>query len=249
MSCTVLVLAKNEEKNIRECLLSCLAFADEMIVIDDYSEDRTADIAGELGAKVIQRPMAGNWGEQQTFAIQQASSDWIFFIDADERCTSALADEISGICKQKEYAAYWVRRLNFFNHKRVKYGMLSPDWVARLMPKKGSSVEGYVHPKIIYDVPEKKLKGDMLHYTYETWEQIERKMQKYSSLAAKKYHQEGKKSNFVVDVSIRPLFAFLKMYILKRGFLDGAIGLALSVNYANYTLSKYFKLYELNTKK
>ena len=248
MSCSVLILAKNEEKNIRDCVLSCSGFADEVIVIDDFSEDNTAIIASKIGAKIIQRSMAGNWGAQQTFAIEQATSDWVFFIDADERCTPDLAAEIKKIVQTKNFAAYWVRRLNFFNHKRVKHGMLSPDWVARLLPREGSSVEGYVHPKIIFNAPEKKLKGNMLHYTYETWDQIERKMQKYSSLAAKKYHQEGKKSHFIIDVSIRPFFAFIKMYFFKLGFLDGTIGLALSINYANYTLSKYFKLDELNSR-
>ncbi len=248
MTCSVLVLVKNEERNIRECILSCSVFSDEIIVVDDFSEDNTLEIAKKLGAKTFQRSMSGNWGEQQTFAIQQATSDWVFFIDADERCTPDLSNEIKKIVQTKNFAAYWVRRLNFFNHKRVKHGMLSPDWVARLLPREGSFVEGYVHPKIIFNAPEKKLKGNMLHYTYETWDQIERKMQKYSSLAAKKYHQEGRKSCLIFDIAVRPLFAFLKMYLFKAGFLDGLIGFALSFNYANYTLAKYFKLYELNSK-
>ena len=248
MTCSVLVLARNEEKNIQACLESCSHFADEIIVIDDFSTDKTLEIARNCGAKVIQRSLNGDWGAQQTFAINQATKDWLFFIDADERCTPELSAEITPIIKTKEYAAYWVKRLNFFNHKRVKHGMLSPDWVMRLLPREGTKVEGYVHQTMIFHAPEKKLKNSMFHYTYETWDQIERKMQKYSPLSARKYFDEGRKSNFIFDISIRPLFAFIKMYILKLGFLDGTIGLALSINYANYTLSKYFKLYELNSR-
>lgn len=246
MSCSVLILARNEQKHIKDCIESCRSFADEVVVVDDFSTDDTKKIAESLGAKVVQRSMNGNWGEQQTFAIEQATCDWIFFIDADERCTPELAAEIQSVKETKEYFAYWVKRINHFNRKRVRFGVLSPDWVVRLMPRKGSYVTGYVHPKLWYEVPEKKARNAMLHYTYDTWAQYESKMNKYSTLAARKYFEEGKKSRYVFDVVCRPLFSFLKMYLFKLGFLDGALGFALSVNYTSYTLAKYFKLSELN---
>lgn len=246
MSCTVLILAKNEEKHIADCIDSCRAFSDEVVVIDDFSTDKTAEIAQAHGARIVQHAMNGDWGQQQTFAVEQATCDWIFFIDADERCHPDAADEIQKIVQTKNYKAYWIQRLNYFNGKRVRFGMLSPDWVVRLLPKKGTSVTGFVHPKIIFDAPEAKLKGKMTHFTYQSWAQLEGKMNKYSTLAARKYFEEGKKSRPLFDLAMRPFFAFIKMYFLKRGFADGLIGFALSINYAAYTLAKYFKLKELH---
>lgn len=246
MSCTVLILARNEEKHIADCIESCRSFSDEVVVVDDFSTDKTAEIALAHGARIVQRAMNGDWGQQQTFAVAQASNDWIFFIDADERCHPDAAAEIQRIVQTKDYKAYWIQRLNYFNGKRVRFGMLSPDWVVRLLPKKGTSVTGFVHQKIIFDAPEAKLKGKMTHFTYRSWTQLEGKMNKYSTLAARKYFEEGKKSRPMFDLAARPLFAFIKMYVFKLGFADGLIGLALSLNYANYTLAKYFKLNELN---
>lgn len=238
---SVLILAKNEEKNICECISSC-SFASEVIVIDDGSTDKTKEIAEGLGARVIQHSMNGDWGGQQTFAIQQAKYPWIFFIDADERCTPELCAEIAEKVEQGDKYGYWVRRINHFKHKIVKHGPLSPDWVCRLMPTEGSYVEGFVHPKIVHQFKDKRLKYDMLHYTYETWEQYLNKMNHYSTLAAKKNMEQGKKSNFILDIILRPAFAFFKMYILKLGILDGQIGYMLCKSYANYTMNKYIKM-------
>ena len=238
---SLLILAKNEERNIKECIESC-PFADEIIVIDDNSDDKTKEIAESLGAKVINRSMNGDWGGQQTFAIEQASCEWIFFIDADERCTPELSAEIKNTVAKGDKYGYWVRRINHFKHKVVKHGPLSPDWVCRLMPREGSYVEGFVHPKIVHQFKDKRLTKNMLHYTYETWEQYLRKMNQYSTLAAEKSRKEGKTCNFFFDIIFRPAFAFFKMYILKLGILDGMLGVILCLNYANYTLNKYVKL-------
>ena len=238
---SVLILAKNEEKNISDCINSC-SFAGEVLVIDDGSTDNTRQIAESLGARVIHRSMNGDWGGQQTFAIEQARNPWIFFIDADERCTPELAKEIREKVENGDKFGYWVRRINHFNRKMVKHGPLSPDWVCRLIPTEGSYVEGFVHPKIVHQFEDKRLCHDMLHYTYDTWEQYLNKMNHYSTLAAKKNIENGKKSIFLLDIILRPAFAFFKMYILKLGVLDGQIGYMLSKNYANYTMNKYIKM-------
>ncbi|MCF7528774.1 glycosyltransferase family 2 protein [Neisseria lisongii] len=238
---SLLILTKNEEKNIRDCIESC-TFADEIIVIDDNSDDTTPQIAESLGAKVITRSMSGDWGGQQTFAIEQAKSDWIFFIDADERCTPELCAEIKTVVGQGKPFGYWVKRINHFQRKLVRRGPLSPDWVCRLMPRTGSRVEGFVHPQIIHQHKNKKLKNPMLHYTYETWDQYLRKMNQYSTLAAEKYRKENKSSRPFMDIFLRPMFAFIKMYFFKLGFLDGMLGYILCKNYANYTMNKYVKL-------
>lgn len=242
---SILILAKNEEQNIRDCIESVTSFADEILVIDDFSDDRTAEIAIELGAKVIQHAMNGDWGGQQTFAINQASSKWILFLDADERISEPLAKEIKKTVENDESKAYWIERRNKFHHNKATHGVLRPDYVLRLMPAEGSYVEGYVHPAIITPYPTEKMKGHMFHYTYDNWHQYFNKFNNYTTLAANKYKDAGKSCSFFKDIMIRPAWAFFKVYILDRGFLDGKMGFILSVNHYFYTMIKYVKLYYL----
>lgn len=241
---SVLILAKNEERNIGDCIESC-KFASEIIVIDDNSTDNTKSIAEKLGARVINRSMNGDWGGQQTFAIQQARNPWIFFIDADERCTPELEKEISVAVEKNAQIAYWIKRKNRFKYDHAEHGILRPDYVCRLMPAKDSYVEGYVHPAIITPYPNKKLKGFMYHYTYDNWAQYFNKLNNYTTLAAEKYKKNGKKVSFVKDIILRPLWAFIKVYIIDRGFMDGKLGWIFSVNHYFYTMTKYVKLYYL----
>lgn len=241
---SVLILARNEKQNIVDCINSC-SFAKEVIVIDDNSTDETKQLAEELGARVINRAMNGDWGGQQTFAIQQAKCPWIFFIDADERCTPELAKQIEAAVNKNEQIAYEVQRHNRFHFDKATHGTLRPDYVTRLMPTKDSYVEGYVHPAIITPYPHKKLDGFMYHYTYDNWQQYWGKFNNYTTLAAEKYKKEGKKCSFVKDIFFRPLWAFIKVYFIDLGFLDGRLGWILSVNHYSYTMTKYVKLYYL----
>ncbi len=112
---STLILAKNEERNMADCIAS-VAFSDEILVIDDFSTDRTKEIAESLGARVVQRAMNGDWGGQQTFAIQAATYEWVFFIDADERVSEPLAKEIRATVEKGERNAYWIKRVNRFHH-------------------------------------------------------------------------------------------------------------------------------------
>lgn len=241
LNLSVLILARNEEKNMRDCIAS-VAFADEIIVIDDNSTDGTKQICEELGAKVYNRAMNGDWGGQQTFAIQQATCEWIFFIDADERVTPRLAEEIKATVIKNEKFGYWIKRINHFKQQRVDYGVLRPDYVCRLMPREGSYVEGFVHPTIVHQYKDEKLKGEMIHYTYSSWEQHLNKFNNYTTLAAEKMYKEGKRCNVIFDLVTRPIFSFIKMYVLQGGFRDGVIGWELSCLHFAYTLTKYVKL-------
>lgn len=241
---SVLILAKNEEKNIEACIKS-VAFAKDILVINDFSTDKTKEIAETLGARVIERSMAGDWGGQQTFAIKQAKYNWILFLDADERISSELADEIQKVVKEGNEFAYWIKRENKFHHNTATHGVLRPDYVCRLMPAKGSYVEGYVHPAIITPYQNKKLKNKMYHYTYDNWDQYFGKFNNYTKLAAEKYKKEGKPVSFLSDIVLRPLWAFIKVYFLQGGILDGKMGWILSLNHYFYTMNKYVKLYYL----
>lgn len=242
---SVLILAKNEAENIRACIESCRPFAAEVVVIDDFSDDDTAQIAEECGARVVRRALNGDWGAQKTFAVQQAACPWIFVIDADERCTPELAGEIRKAANAGEQTAYRVTRLNHFGGRPVRHGPLSPDRVTRLLPREGVRIEGLVHEKTVHPYPEKNLAAPMLHYTYDNWDQYLAKMNRYSALSAERYLREGRRPRPFADLWLRPQIAFVKMYFLKLGFLDGALGYALAKNYANYTLNKYIKLQEI----
>lgn len=249
MGCSVLILAKNESAHIADCIESCRLFATEFVVIDDFSTDNTKTIVEGLPhTRVIQRALNNDFGTQQTFGLSQCREEWVFMIDADERCTPALAQEISSLIQGRPEAAYWIKRINHFARREMHYGTLSPDWVLRLVPKHGTTIEGLVHQKTCVKVPEKRCRAAMKHFTYQDWAQYERKMMLYSTVAAQKYFEEKKSSHFVLDVLIRPALAFLKMYVFKLGFLDGTMGLLLSRQYANYTMAKYIKLAELYRK-
>ena len=239
---SALILAKNEEQNIEDCIKTVL-FCDEILVIDDFSTDRTKQIAESLGARVLQRSMDGDWGGQQTFAIRNAKFEWVLFIDADERISEPLAKEILEAVEKGEKNAYWLKRTSRFRYNKATHGALRPDYVNRLFPAKGSYVEGYVHPEIKAPYPNKKLKNVMYHYTYDNWDQYFNKMNNYARLAAKKYEKNGKRCNFLLDVVLRPLWAFFKVYILNLGFLDGKMGWVISVNHCFYTMNKYVRLY------
>ncbi len=241
---SVLIVARNEASHIRDCIESC-RFDKEVIVIDDHSTDNTAEIAESLGAKVFQRHLNGDFGAQKTFAIEQAGGEWVFLIDADERCTPELSDEISKIVQTGDYAAYFVERRNLFPNHPATHGAMRPDSVCRLMPKKDSSVQGKVHETVQTPYPKRRLKHFMYHYTYDNWEQYFNKFNKYTSISAEKYREQGKPVRFVRDIILRPIWGFFKIYILNKGFLDGKMGWIMSVNHSYYTMIKYVKLYYL----
>ena len=145
---TAIILARNEEQHIADCIKS-IQCADEILVIDDGSTDRTVEIAETLGAKVIPHALNGDWSQQRRFGISQASCDWILFIDSDERVSPELNDEIRKAIKGGEKKAYWLSRHNIFHHNSATHGSMRPDKVLRLMPTEGATVEGFVHETFI----------------------------------------------------------------------------------------------------
>lgn len=242
---SVLILTRNEEKHIRDCIESCLSVADEVIVIDDGSTDQTVAIAESLGAKVVQHALAQDWAQQRMFAISQASCEWILFVDADERLSSDLSQEIRNMIRTDIKKSFTIQRENVFHHNKATHGVLRPDRVLRLMPRDGVTVTGAVHEIIASIYPSEPLQSSMYHYTYDTWEQYFNKFNSYTTVAAETYRRSNKSVSFVKDILIRPFWAFLKMYVLQGGFLDGKMGWVLSVNHYFYTMMKYVKLYHL----
>ena len=237
LNVSVVLLTKNEEHNIDACLGSC-SFAKEIIVVDDESTDGTVAKAKAFGAIVFTRALADNWGEQQTFAISKASCEWVFLIDADERVSPLLAQNLAKTLEQNPQKAFWILRENHYNSGRKAHGILRPDWVLRLLPREGARVEGQVHQTICSPFPQEKLSGHLIHFPYRNWEAYFRKFEKYTTLSA-----QGKHCGFVNGIIIKPLWAFLKVYFFNLGFLDGKIGWTLSVYHYFYTMTKYVKLY------
>lgn len=250
---SVLILAKNEEKNIKDCIESVLSIADEIVVVDDESTDRTAEIAKSFGARVIRRALDGNWGEQQTFGIQETHCQWVYIIDADERMTPELAKAIQKAVAG-EKAAYRNARLNFFWGQPLRYGGWYPDYGVHLLPREGTYVTGRVHQTFHHPYPEKTFPESLhlIHYPYRDWEHYFAKFNRYTELAAWKYLDEGKRAKFS-DILFHPVAAFFKMYIWKAGWRDGKIGFVLAAFHYFYTMAKYVKLYylvhEANNKK
>ena len=249
LNLTVLILAKNEEKNIADCIKSA-DFAGEVIVIDDFSTDKTAEISHSLGAKVIQHALAGNWGGQQTFAIKQASNDWIYFLDADERISKRLKAKICELVEADDRRyAYCNSRLNYFWNQPLRHGGWFPDDVVRLLPAEGAYVTGFVHPAFHHPYKEVKLPKDdyLIHYPYRDWEHYFGKLNFYTTLAAKKSYEAGKRAS-LLDMIMHPMWASFRMYFLRGGWRDGRVGFVLASFHYFYTMAKYVKLYYLDKK-
>ncbi len=245
---SVCILTRNEEAHIAACMESA-SFAQEFIVVDDGSTDKTVEIAKVMGGgrtKVFFRGLEGDFGAQKTFAIEQATCDWVFLLDADERVTPELASEIQEIVRQdKQDACYDLRRSCKFFSKNLKYGTFRSSRIVRLAPRQGFTVEGRVHESCVSIYPTKKLNGWLEHLVFKDWENYIHKINQYSSIAAKQYFEAGKSSHFFTDIVFRPFWAFLKVYIFNLGFLDGKEGFVFSFGHSFYTMLKYVKLRSL----
>lgn len=243
---SAVVIAQNEEANIRECIKS-VSFADEVLVCDGGSADRTVEIAEQLGATVLYREFDG-FAAQKNFVVDQAKGPWILSLDADERCTPELASEIQGLLTSNAgnfAAGYHVPRKNYFGDRWVRTGGWWPDYNLRLFRKRaGRFVQRQVHESVTVDGRVETLKGAIEHRTYQDLEDFITRMNSYSSLAARQGFEDGKRLK-PGDLTLRPMVAFLKMFVLRRGFMDGTIGFQLAVMHAIYTYSKYAKLREL----
>ena len=244
---SIVLLTHDEEYNVESCIESCCDFAQEIIIVDDKSTDRTVDLAKKYAeVRVFSRPLNGDFGAQKSFGIAQATSDWIFLIDADERVTPQLEVAIRKYVKLGEKISYWVQRENRFKNMVVRHGTMRPDWVLRLMPREGAKVVGLVHEKVETPYPQKRItEGRLIHFPYRTWDQVYSKMNQYTHLAAVKLNEEGRLCGFFSHVVFRPFWAFIKVYFINLGFLDGKAGFIFAANHAAYTLLKYVRFYQL----
>ncbi len=244
----VVILTKNEEKHIVDVIENSKQVTDKILVVDSGSTDKTVELAEKYGAKVVYRKWDNDFAAQRNFALEHVTTKWVLYLDADERINEELVADIKKVLASDKEAMYrFIRRTNAFGYS-FKYGVLAPDSVIRMFPTDKVKWQDKVHEKPVSDLPVITLDGFIKHYTYDTFEQYESKMNMYSSIGAENYKAKGKKTGVIKDLVFRPFFAFFKMYVLKKGFLEGWIGFVLCLNYANYTLNKYVKLKLLDVK-
>lgn len=240
---SVTIISKNEALNIKDCLES-VNWASEVIVTDQFSTDGTADIARSLGAKVFQEEWHG-FAKQKNIAIAKAQGPWILSLDADERVTPLLRQEIEQVISQENACkGYYIARKNFFCKQWIRHGGWYPDYNLRLFRKDaGCFEERAVHEKVVIKGTAGYLIHPMEHYTYISVSDYLKKLERYSRLAALEI-SERKSWTRWHTLTLRPLFTFMSMYLLRLGILDGTPGLFLAVSYAYYTFLKYYRFYE-----
>lgn len=239
---TVVILTKNEEKDIVDAIKNAQKLTDKVLIVDSGSTDKTVALTEASNAKVVYRAWDNDFAVQRNFALQHVDTDWILYLDADERMNDELIENIAKTIAGGQEAMYRLERRNSAFGRDFKYGVLGPDSVVRLFPAIGVIWEGKVHERPVGKFNEKALGGYLKHYTYASFDEYLEKMNKYASIGAEDRKLRGKKCSVLKDLVFRPAFAFFKMYVLKAGFLEGWLGFVLCLNYANYTLNKYVKL-------
>lgn len=239
----VLILAGNEKMHIGDCVKSA-KFADEVIVIHSGGSDGTAEIAENCGAKVVYHPMTEGFAAQRNFALTATDAEWVMFLDADERISGELAAEI-GVHINTGCSGYKMPRCNIFLGRWIRGCGWYPDYCLRLFKREQAKYTGLVHEKVHIIGEIGILKNALQHFSYRNIEHYMNKLNKYTSLAAEQMSEDGRKAAFT-DITLRPVFTFIKMYILKRGFQDGVPGLIVSILSSVYVFIKYLKLYYRN---
>jgi len=246
---SVTIITFNEENNIRHCLES-VRWADEIIVVDAFSTDRTADICKEYTDRVITRKWPGHVAQKQ-FALEQATGDWILSLDADERLSENLADEIRKALAADDASVdgYVFPRRSYYLGRWINHGGWYPDAKLRLV-RKGTACWSGVdpHDKLMTDGAVRRMKHDLLHYVYRDISHQLATVDTFSGIAAGIWHQDGKKVSRLAML-VKPLASFLITYFWKGGILDRMPGLIISVTTAYYVFVKHAKLWELQNKK
>uniref|UniRef100_UPI0040479BB4 glycosyltransferase family 2 protein n=1 Tax=Mariniflexile sp. TaxID=1979402 RepID=UPI0040479BB4 len=242
---TAIIPTGNEIHNI-EAVIASVRFADEILVVDSFSTDGTYEKAIDLGVKVIQRPF-DYAASQKNWAIPQATHEWILLVDADERVTPELKNEIIDILKNpnEEVVAYWIGRLNHFMGETVHYSGWRNDSVIRLFKRDFCKYEDkYVHEEIIANGTVGKLKNKLYHNTYITFDKYIEKMNRYASWQAKDYDKKtGRLTPY--HFVVKPFWGFFKHYIVQSGFRDGVVGLTIGYIQGYVIFMRYVKLWLL----
>jgi len=247
MGISVYIIAYNEEAKITDAINSVL-WADEIIVADSYSNDRTAEIAESMGARVVQITFKG-FGDLRNQAIEKCSHEWIFSLDADERCTRKVRDEIMSITDfSPDVDVFFVPRKNFFMGKWIKHSGFYPNYRQPQLFRNGTMVykpepvhEGYI---LKTEKPVGYLENAIWQYPFKNFDEIIHKAGKYSSIGAQRMADEGKSFGMICAFS-HAAWAFIQHFILKKGIFDGWAGFVIAFGNFEGTFYKYAKLHEI----
>jgi glycosyltransferase involved in cell wall biosynthesis len=249
MKLSAVVLAGNEERNISRCIKS-LKFCNEILVIDDFSTDKTVEIAKKLGAKVLKRKLKGDFATQRNFALRQAQGDWILFVDADEIVEKDLANEIIQAANDSDhkYSGFYIKREDKLWGKKLKYGETGTIKILRLAKRGAGRWKRKVHE--YWDVEGKLgvLKNPLTHFTHPTLSEFLYSVNWMSSLHAKSNSDEGKPSN-LIKIVLWPSFKFMVNYIFKLGFLDGVEGFISALIMSFHSYLAWSKLWIMQKRK
>ncbi len=237
-----MIVTKNEEANIEGALKS-VADAKEIIVVDSFSKDRTVEICRQFTGKVYEHEWQG-FARQKQMAVDYAEGPWVLILDADERVTPELRAEIAERITDTGCNGFYIPRENYFIGKWIRHSGWWPDHTLRLFRKERGRLEPReVHEKVVVQGTAGYLKNPLRHYTYRSVSDFVERMERYSSLAAEEIGKKSGRAGFS-SLMARPFATFVKMYLLRKGFLDGTRGLVLAVLYSFYTFLKYAKTWE-----
>jgi glycosyltransferase involved in cell wall biosynthesis len=235
------IIAQDEERDVPGCTESVRGFCHEILVVDGGSRDRTRELAARLGARILERPF-DDFARQHEFARTQARGEWVLSIDADERASPELRAASFGAA-----AAYALPFKNHFRGVWLRHGGFWPDRHVRLFRRDACRYDPRrtVHEKLIVSGPIARLDAPILHYTYDSLAECLAKMERYGEQAARMLHAQGARAG-VWDVAFRPLWRFVRGYLLRLGFLDGAPGAAMAWARAYEAFRRYALLWELS---
>lgn len=243
---SAVIITFNEERNIERCIRSVQGIADEVLVVDSLSTDRTVEIAESLGARVIHQKFLGHI-QQKNFALAEATFDHCISLDADEALDETLQKSVLAAKSNFECDGYSMNRLTNYCGQWIKHCGWYPDTKLRLVNKKLGAWKG-VNPHDRYELQTgskiQHLKGDLLHYSFYTIDEHKRQIEKFTDISAKAKFEAGIRSSWT-KVIVKSIAKFIKSYILKRGFLDGYYGWVICTQSTRATYLKYYKLLKL----
>ena len=244
MKLTVTVITRDESAHIAAALES-VSWADEIIVVDSHSTDDTVAIARTRATRVEVRDWPG-YGAQKNYAAEIASNDWILSLDADERVSPELAAEIRKTLEHEPDArGFWIPRVTFHLGRWIRTTDFYPDYQTRLYDRRFARWRGrYVHESVAVDGPAGRLNNDLEHYSFSDLRDQIKRINQYSTLSALQMYEAGRRTG-PVEILVHPPAAFLRNYVLRRGFLDGTAGLTISLMNAWGVGLKFMKLWEL----
>lgn len=241
-SLSVIVITKNEAHNIQTCL-QALSFADQCVVLDSGSSDATCEIARELGAEVTQSTDWQGFGIQKNRALALSTGDWVLSIDADEIVTPELREQILAALAAPQFDVYAFPRLSSYCGQYIRHSGWYPDRVTRLFKRGVADFSNdKVHERLITKSPVGQLQAHLLHHSFINFESVLSKVNHYSSAGAERMQSQNKTATPVTAL-LHGLWTFLRSYILRRGFLDGSMGLALAISNAEGSYYRYLKLW------